>query len=538
MSTNKYPNILILHSDQHSARTLGCYGNSQVITPNLDQLAQDGVVCDNAYCQSPICTPSRMSMLSGQYVHNFGYYGLMGEKPANLPNIFSYLKEYGYATGAAGKTHTPAGWLTESCDCIGDGYGFEIPVTPWNEHLEEGCQGLIYNEYFQFLYEHGVADKREDKVLSELYEKRGHSQGQGVDTRPSDLDVDLTIDAWSAEYANKFIEKSVKENKSFCFWLSLPHPHQVYTPARKFWDMYEDIDIQLPENSEDDLSGRSIAAKRKQKYFKENDEWILFEPKDWDSVRKRVLRGYYACVTQVDEAIGRVLRKLDELNIRENTIIVYLSDHGEFAGEHGMIEKAPGIGFRCVTRIPMIWSYKKKLPVNSRRDNIMEAIDVFPTMCQLAGIPLPDWTDGCDIGPSLSNGEDVKHIAVTEHPVTKTIHTKKYKLTQYIPEYHGGEDFGELFDIENDPYELNNLYFNPKYQNVVNDMRFKLYCWLVKSTRNVTVNPTVQNVSGHHDLFDGFSWDLAKIRGVSGKDGKVGFDFIQKMIDNGYLNYI
>lgn len=535
--SNKKPNILILHSDQHSAKTLGCYGNQQVISPHLDALAQEGVICDNAYTQNPICTPSRMSMLSGQYVHNFGYYGLMGKNPTWLPNIFSHVKNLGYNTGAAGKTHTPAGWLSDSCDCVGDGYGFEIPVGPWNEHLQEGLQGLIYNEYFQFLHQHGVSDQRADKVVSELYDKCGHDQGQGVDSRYSELHEDMTIEAWSADYANRFIEKSVAEDKPFCFWLSMPHPHQAYLPAKKFWDMYDGVDIELPPNSEDDLAGRSIAAQRKQENQKKGD-WILFEPSDWTSSRKRVLKGYYACVTQVDDAVGRVVEKLEELGVKDDTIIVYLADHGEFAGEHGIVEKAPGIGFKCVTQIPMIWSYGKKLKQGVRTDAMIESVDMLSTICSLADLPKPNWSDGIDQTTAMNTGDSLKTYAFTEHPITKTIHSKQYKFTQYLPEFHDGKEFGELYDTINDPWELDNLYFKDEYQSIVQSMRYELYCWLVRTTRNVTVNPTVQDLSSANDLFGGYSWDLAERRGWCGADGKVGTDYVQGLIDNGFLNYI
>lgn len=147
------PNVLILYSDQHSANALGCYGNAEVRTPNLDALAAKGVRMENAYTQNPICTPSRMCLLSGQYVHNFGYYGLMGEKPASLPNLFDHFRANGYATGVAGKIHTPAGWVSDSCDYVADGYGFEVPVKPSNHSQEEGCQGLKSNDYSSYLAE-------------------------------------------------------------------------------------------------------------------------------------------------------------------------------------------------------------------------------------------------------------------------------------------------------------------------------------------------------------------------------------------------
>lgn len=537
MSGKKQPNVLILYSDQHTAKALGCYGNQQIKTPCLDKLAKEGIRMDRAYTQNPICTPSRMCMLSGQYAHNTGYYGLAGENPVSLPNLFGYFKEHGYMTGAAGKLHTPAGWVSDQCDFVGDGYGYEVPVKPWNRHLEEGCQGLCINEYTNYLAQIDLCNDRDDKILQEWYEENGHQKGQCVDSRYSRIPKEHTIEKWSANCANHFIEQAVESGKPFCFWLTVPRPHQTYAPAKEFWDLYKEDELELPANAEDKMELRSEAARETQKKFQNKKDWIAFGEKDFESARKRVLHGYYACVSQMDDAMGTVLDKLDELGIRENTIVIYTTDHGEFAGEHGMIEKAPGIGFECVTRVPMIFSWKGKLPENTARENLIESVDIFPTISKLAGIPLPDWADGKDATDLLMSDKEIHEFAVTENPNTKTIHTKKYKLTQYLPEFQG-EDFGELYDLEKDPGELNNLYFLPEYQNVVQDLRYKLYCWLIRTTRVKTANPTIPETGNEKDVSGGISWDLAGYIGTYDRDGKVGEKFFSELIEKGMRNYL
>lgn len=533
MKQEKRPNILILYSDQHSARALGCYGNNQVKTPFLDRLAKEGVRMENAYTQNPICTPSRVCMLSGQYAHNTGYYGLTGEKPRELPNLFGYFKEYGYVTGAAGKLHTPAGWISEQCDFVGDGYGYEIPLRPWNKHMEEGCQGLFINEYSDYLAREDMYHGRDDKILQEWYKEKGYKDGQGLDSRYSRIPKEHTIERWSAGCANKFIEKAVKEEKPFCFWLTLPRPHQTYAPAKEFWDLYEGVELEFPENARDTMKLRTQIARKTQKEWQEEKSWIAFGEKNFEEAKKRVLRGYYACVSQVDDAIGTVINKIEELGIREETIILYMTDHGEFAGEHGMIEKAPGIGFRCVTRVPMIVSWKNKIPEGEVRNEIIESVDILPTLSKMAGLPDPDWTDGKDATELIKYDVKIHEFAVTENPYTKTIHTKKYKLTQYLPEFQG-EDFGELFDIEKDPYELENLYFKPEYKEVVEKLRYELYCWLVRTTRVKTANPTMIQKNESDD----FNWDLARYTGGYDKDGRVGERFFKELIEKDMLKYL
>ncbi|MBN2583079.1 MAG: sulfatase-like hydrolase/transferase [Planctomycetes bacterium] len=529
----KRPNILLLYSDQHNARVLGCYGNGQVRTPHLDALASRGVRCDNAFTQNPICTPSRMCIMSGQYVHNFGTYSLMGPSPDGLPSLFSHVRRQGYRTGMAGKTHTPTGWLARHCDDVGDGYGYEQHLTPETADRQFGLQGLTPDDYDRYLEELGLADQRDDKILPGQFEKAGHRWSQGVDACAGRLPKEHTIEGWAAMRCERFIEDAARDGQPFCYWMTVPHPHEAYAPAREFWDLYDEATLELPPNADNRLEGRHPAAVAKQRSQQGDDWWRLFDPKDWESARRRVLRGYYGCVSQVDYAVGRVMAKLDELGLRDNTIVVYTTDHGEFAGEHGLIEKAPGIGFGCVTRIPMIWSWPGRLPEGTVRDELVESIDFLPTVCRLAGLDEPDWVDGLNIADLLARGGEVREVAVTENPLTKTIHTRRWKLTQYLPETQGGRDFGELFDRQNDPWELRNLYFDPEYREVVGELRFRLYQWLVRTTRNVSINPVAPGPAGDPTPR---SWDLAG--DLRDGDGKVGRRVTRRLIDEQGVNYL
>ncbi len=533
----KKPNILVMYSDQHSARALGCYGNTQIKTPNLDALSASGVQMNNAFCNNPICTPSRMCMLSGQYVHNFGYYGLAGECPEHLPSMFDHTRSSGYTNGVVGKIHTPAGWVSKGCDFVADGYGFETPVTLENRVDEEGCQGLRDDDYAAYLKALGLYQDRDDKVLHEQFDLYEHRRGQGIDARPSRLPDEHSFESWCAKEAKKFITTCHEKDEPFCLWLTLPRPHQTYCPSQKYWDLYEGVDLELPPNAQTTMEHRSAVSREKLNNFKTSTDWMNYEPKEYEAARRRVLRGYYACVSQSDAAYGEVLATLEALGIADDTIIVYTTDHGEFAGEHGMIEKAPGISFSCVTHIPMIWKYKG-CPQGEKREGMVESVDILPTLCDIAGLPAPNWVDGKTIRPTIEEGASVKTVAVTENPHTKTIHTAQYKLTQFLPEFHDGEEFGELYDRINDPWELKNLYFEPAYQSVVNDLRYQLYCWLVRNTRNKTVNPRIPRDFARNAYDVDNPWDLASTIGLLEDDDKVGDAFVQKLIAIGHKLYL
>lgn len=529
----KKTNVLILYSDQHHAGSLGCCGNPYVKTPNLDRLAEEGVLLERAYTQNPICTPSRMSFLSGLYPHNLGYYGLMGEAPENIPTLFTYFKKAGYRTGAAGKTHTPCGWISKDLDFLADAYGYEIPRLRCQDRFAEGVQGIALNEYSLDLAKEGLLDQRDDKIYPEWFSLHRHDAGQGLDGSYSSLDEEHTAEAWTAKKTIEFLEEHIRKEKNderpFFFWMTVPRPHQTYRPAKKFWDMYEDP-IPLPENADDRMEGRHPAAAAKKAYFKESTEWMSFEPKTYEAARQRVLRAYYANVTQADDAFGRVLDYLDEKGLRENTLVLYLSDHGEFAGEHGMIEKAPGIAFHCVTHVPAIISFPKLLPQNCRRQGLAESVDWFSTLCEICDIDLPDHVFSKSLLPLLQRGEEVNAYAFTENAFSKTIHSPDYKLTVYLDEANQGRRFGELYDLKNDPGEMKNLFFEEDRKVLVHELSYELLLWLIRTSRVKTINPSVLSASG----LDG-DWDIGGE--FYADDGFVKNSFIEDMIKRGSLNY-
>lgn len=480
------PNILFLFSDQHNARVLGAYGDRQVHTPVLDRLAAEGVRCTAAFTQNPICTPSRLCYLSGQYAHNHGNYGLDGPVP-QLPSLFSHLRAQGYRTGAMGKIHTPAGWLSPHCDVLRDGYGQEYYTA------EQARLGPLHeqqlDDYSPYLAAKGLLPDRDDVYLQEWVTRNGCYAGQGLDARPSRLGVDDTIDAWTAAQAIDFIGHARDDDRPFCCWMSLPRPHETYAPAQVFWDMYDEEQLELPPSADDPLTDRHPTM-HDTKQGQMAEWWTLFEPRDYQAARRRVLHGYYACVSQVDDACGRVLRHLEQLGLRENTIIVYATDHGDFAGEHGIIEKAPGISSRAITRIPFIWSWPGHLPEGATCDDLVETVDFLPTVCALAGLPAPDWVDGHDItGVLTGTGDPVREIAVTENAYTRAVHTQRYTLVHYPPTMLNGEEFGELFDHADDPWERTNRYFDPAYRPVVDALRRRLLDWLIETTRWTAAGP-------------------------------------------------
>ena len=472
------PNILFIVADQHNAKVLGHKRHPHAKTPQLDRMAREGVRCENAITQNPICTPSRVSFLSGQYPHNHGYYSLSGPNPGGLPNCFGHFRAAGYFTAAMGKIHCPEYWVEDQCDVFHES-------NSWRAGSIVG-RSL---EYLRFLRERGV-ENEEDHILLPEFGERGR---QSVDSRPSPLSLDEAQEGWLANTAIETMQRAAQRKQPFLLHLSFPRPHQCTTPCQEFWDLYDQADLRLPPNADYDLKAAKKAPHMiaSVKRWRES-EWQLFEPKTFEAGRRRKLHGYLGAVSQVDAAVGRLLDFLRASGLADNTIVVYTSDHGDYATEHGIMEKAPGICSDAITRVPLIWWAPGRINPGSAIDDIVELVDIPNTLCALAGLELMETSDGCDISRLLAGergGED--RIGVTEFAWSKSIRKGQYRFVHYPRAFFPDEypkGFGELYDLAADPWEMQNRYFDPDYQPVVDELRGELLEWLITTARPRTVS--------------------------------------------------
>jgi choline-sulfatase/uncharacterized sulfatase len=461
-------NILHIVADQHHARMLGCV-DPQVITPHTDALAADGIRFTNHYTQNPICTPSRVCFHSGQYCHNHGYYSLNGPTPA-IPSYLHHFRAQGYRTSAIGKLHLPNNprhWLEGACDLLADAFA------------EKESNGEL-TPYGSYLADAGLAGMNDSNHLKE------RSGPHHWDARPSDLPLEHCIEAWITKTAIDFIDRQAAD-APFCMHLSYPRPHHILTPDRRFWDMYPE-DITPPETIGFDSAHRPVNFRNMVKYCREELTWT-FEPRTYEAAARRVWRGTLALATQNDYFFAKLFDHLRRTGRFENTVIVVTADHGLYHGHYGIMEKAPGICSDAICRVPSVW----RVPgVNGGRvvDALIEHVDCSPTFCALAGLPPMDTVDGVDLSPVL-RGEvkSVKEVAVTEWPWSKALRWKQWRFVHYHRKMYGGEDVGELYDIEADPWETRNLYHDPACQSVVGECRRRLIEWLTETTRITTAWP-------------------------------------------------
>jgi len=465
-------NVLHIMADQHQAACMGCEGHPQAITPNLDRLAAQGVRFTHAYTQNPICTPSRVGILSGQYCHNHGYYGLSGPRPEALPSFFSHFRAHGYRTAGVGNLHTPndpRNWLEDHLDLFADTFESveaRQEQTEWYDHVR--AKGLLDQKDFHFWSQH-----------PELM----------MEGMPSHIRFEDAQEGWSVERAIRFMDECKQAGRFFCVQVSLERPHQPFYPDQRFWDMYPE-DLGLPPTINQDPSGRPPHFRGAYQGF---HNWAgAIEPKSFEAAARRVWRGYLACITHVDHAVGLLLDYLDREGLAANTCVVYDADHGGYSGTHGIHEKAPGICSEAVCRVPFLWRAPGVPTGGGVCRRLVENVDTAPTIASLCGLPPMATTDGHDL-VGLLRGEDapVREVAVTEHPWSRALRWNEWRFVHYQRGMFGDEDVGELYNLAEDPDESRNLYHDAGHRPVVEGCRRRLLEWLIATTRVRTVWPAL-----------------------------------------------
>jgi choline-sulfatase/uncharacterized sulfatase len=370
-----------------------------------------------------------------------------------------------------GKIHCPEYWVEDDCDCF---------------HETCTCSvGGRSREYEAYLDERGVQEDH-----GSLYELGIKTGSQKVDGRVSFMAYEDSMEAWSARKAMEFMGECRKANEPFLAHVSLPKPHQCYTPSEPFWSMYREANLALPPNADYDMTHKSPHLRSAAARWRRGD-WTVFEPRTFEAGRLRKLHGYLGNVSHVDHTVGQLMDFLHGSGLDRDTIVIYSSDHGDYACEHGQMEKAPGICADAITRIPMLWRCPGKFPAGHVADELVETVDMVNTLCSLTGLPAMETADGKDMTPLLTGGHvDLRAVAVTEFAWSKSVRKGDYRLVYYPPEMFADEypdGFGELYDLSADPWEMRNLYFDPDQRGRILEMERDLLDWLVATTRPKTV---------------------------------------------------
>ncbi|MHB1001772.1 MAG: sulfatase-like hydrolase/transferase [Armatimonadota bacterium] len=428
------PNILVIMSDQHNPHILGCEGDKVVKTPSMDRLAQNGILFENCYCPAPLCVPSRMSFMSSRYPYQNEVWTNICHLSSDIPTFAHSLSAAGYETVLCGRMHFCGpdqrhGFMKR---LIGDVTGEYIgsPLPALTNYLLQGA---------------GASRKAAEIA------------GPG---RTGYQLYDETVADTASGYIRDYAKNHKPDSDPFCMVAGFVLPHCPFVcPDDDFYMYYDQIDLpQFPDGYFENLHP---AVKEWRRHFGIDN---LTE----DEIR-RARSGYYGLVAHFDRQLGKVINAVEESGLSENTVIVYTSDHGEMAGEHGMWWKMNH--YEGSASVPLMISWPGHYKAGIRKDQIVNLIDIGPTLIDIAGAdPLPD-VSGRSMLPII-NGTDDKwsNESFTEYcpnlgfPPSRMIRKGPWKLVHY----DGYRP--QLFNLHDDPMEYNDLGDNPDYANICKEL--------------------------------------------------------------------
>lgn len=455
----KRPNVLFICTDQQRYDALGCCGNPHVQTPAIDRLAADGVLFEQCYVQSPVCSPSRASLVTGTYVHNHGLWANGVTLPDSEPVFSKALGKSGYDCGLIGKMHLSHCYAGRTEPRRDDGFRvYEWAHDPQHRSPE--------NAYHRWLRE-----KHPDVWARAIGsgERQNHEPG-GFDTIPTEAHYSH----WAAEQAIDFLRERPDEAQPFFLWLNFYDPHHPFVAPAEYLARYRPEALPAPVGRPGELATKpSIQTEASKESYAGHARG--YRTYDAPEIQK-IIAAYYAMVSLIDDEVARVLAALERQGLAEDTVVIFTSDHGEMLGDHELLLKGPML-YEGAVRVPLIMRWPGELPAGERRRELVEWLDLCPTILSLAGLPPLPGNQGLDLLPLARGDADAatRGWALCEYrnsghgyepPVHLTmLRQGRFKLiVQHGPPATDRPGAGELYDLESDPDELCNLWDEPAAQ--------------------------------------------------------------------------
>ncbi|WP_199233747.1 sulfatase [Pedobacter sp. HMWF019] len=465
------PNIIFIMADDHTAQSWGIYGGilkNYAKTENIRRMAKNGAVLDNAFCTNSLCTPSRASIMTGQYSNVNGVYTLEDALDPERPNIAKELQKSGYQTALIGKWH------------------LKKQPTGFDYFKVMDNQGIYFNPTFK---------------TKEDWKDDGQTTGKVDKGYNTDLVTDFSID-WI---------KKRDQKKPFFLMTHFKATHEPWEYPDRYKDLYKNVEIPYPGSILDfgpEANGRTFKGQqledlenRWELYQKHPDTYwtsypgMPFSINGLDSIqaRKKIyqkfVKDYLRCAAAIDDNIGRILDHLEQTGLAKNTVVIYTSDQGYFLGEHGFFDKRTM--YEESLRMPFVICYPKEIKGGSRFNQFVLNIDFPALFADYAGIPKPSFIQGKSFRPilegkTIKNWRKYAYYRYWEHlqilPAHFGIRSDRYKLIFYygsLLDMTGGNKqpttpAWEFYDLKNDPKELHNAYHDEKYQQLISQMKVEL----------------------------------------------------------------
>ncbi|TDD21503.1 sulfatase family protein [Nonomuraea diastatica] len=463
------PNILLITTDQHHHRALG-FRTPLLRTPHLDRLVREGALFERAYCPNPTCSPSRASLITGQYPSTHGCWAIGTRLDPARRTVGHLLQAGGYATSLIGKAHfeplaaTAGQPSLEAAGKLRDlefWAGFHGPYYGF-EHIElarnHGDEAWAGQHYALWMEEKGLPE------WQDYFRTRPGDRGR---EHVWDLPERYHYGHFVAERTVAAIDGAVEAGKPFFTWASFQDPHPPYLVPQPWASMYDPSDVEPGELVDGELDRMSEWTRRTQEAEPDFSPWQETEHANHGFVSHRVdpdrmrrdLAVYYGMVSFVDACVGRLLDALDERGLTERTLLVFTTDHGHFLGQHGLTAKGP-FHYEDLVRIPLIARFPGVVPAGSSVRALQSLVDLAPTFLQAAGIEVP--TDMQGVGQlSVWSGRRARardHVLVENRHQPSAVHLRTYVDERYKLTLYRDRPDGELFDLVEDPAELHDLF--------------------------------------------------------------------------------
>lgn len=479
------PNIIFIMTDQHRWDCVGANGNSIIKTPNLDRLAARGANFTHAFVSSPVCVPSRISFFTGRYSHS--HRNRVNYTPLDRSEVLmqARLKEAGYRTAAVGKLH-----YTPPTPMEARRTGFDIV-----ELHDSAAFADRWSDYVKWREDN---DPRKDIN----YHATAKNIEPGKNPFRAALDAEHTDTAWTGARARYWLSELAREASPFFLHVSFWKPHSPYEVAVPYDRMYDTVDIPIPDTVRaipaEELPPPLLALAMRNGGLKIDREQI-----EW------AYRSYYGTISHVDHEIGLLLDVLEKTGQASNTLIVFSSDHGDQLYEHGITGK--NCFFEPSVLVPFMVSLPGRIRP-ARYDQLIESIDLLPSLFEFIGLPEPTSVQGRSFAPLIADmGRDYEpHDAVfseniipevitggkldmpfvkgegvggIRHPDAKMVRTTRWKYCYYP------DGYAELYDLQADPLERTNLAERAEMRDVEFDLRTRLLNWMINSTETEQIAP-------------------------------------------------
>lgn len=464
------PNIILIVTDQQRYDTINALGFPYMQTPHLDRLVQEGVSFDSAFCSAPSCVPSRASFFNACYPHEIGVYGNRDQWDTSW---VSQLQEAGYHTVNIGKMHTNP--VEAPC-------GFDqriIVENPDRPFDFTRPHGVYYDDWDLFL---NASDISKPSRVSYKAEHPDYETALGA--YAWQLESKYHPDVFVGDTAEWFLDKREASSPLFMM-IGFPGPHPPYSPTQQFIDQYANTTIPIPDVTDAELEGQPPPHTTYRKSMIEgNHDAVRWRESPTYEQLLRLRRYYAAYVSLIDEQVGRVMEKLLQKGYVDNTIVIFTSDHGDSLGDHGHIQK--WMMYDCNTHVPMVVWSPEHLPSGYRSPALIQQMDIVPMLFEMADMAYQGDHSARSVLPLIQGKESIREAVFAEHGPTNQIsdinlltmlRTTEWKLVHYFD-----QDWGELYNLHDNPEETHNLWYSPSHRAVRDEFETTLLNWRVRTT--------------------------------------------------------